>query len=68
MRVEDVLFRMAELFPLSVVTEYFLVLARQIGAVDSVMSTYGADTLGRGFNPLLLKKLRTQGSGDCLLP
>lgn len=68
LRIKNVFLGMAELFPATVVTEDLLVLTRQVRPVNSVMGPYGTDAFRCRLYLYLLKKPRTPGSADCLLP
>lgn len=61
LRIYQIFRGVFQLFPPAEVAEMFLVLGAEKFAVHPVMVGYALYALSRAFNPLLLKKPRTQG-------
>lgn len=66
--VQDPILRVITLGPVPEVTEYLLILARQVGSVHPVMGADRTYAFGRGINPFLLKNPRTPESAASLPP
>ena len=61
LREQQILLGMEPLVPLAEVAEMLLVLSDQLLTVYTIVIGYALDAFRCGLNPILLKKLQTQG-------